>query len=160
MKKSPRLVISLESQTLQVWQFGICVREFPVSTSSRGEGFEKDSYRTPTGRFRISEKIGAGERSGTIFKCRLPVGFWQPHEATDDDLILTRILRLDGLDEANCNTLERCIYIHGTNCEDTLGQPASHGCVRMGNADVMELFDMVDVEDVVEIYPKFRLARI
>ena len=51
----------------------------------------------------------------------MPVGQWQPGESPDDDLVLTRILRLDGLDSANANTLERCIYIHGTNREDLVG---------------------------------------
>jgi lipoprotein-anchoring transpeptidase ErfK/SrfK len=153
MKTSRRLVISTAEQILRVRQGGCYIREFVISTAAMGMGCAKDSYMTPPGRFRLAEKIGAGEPSGTIFKCRLAVGLWQPGEAPDEDLILTRILRLDGLDAANANTMERCIYIHGTNREDMLGQPASHGCIRLGNTDMIELFDMVAVGDRVEILP-------
>ena len=83
----------------------------------------------------------------------MSIGVWQAGDASEEDLILTRILRLEGLDEDNANTLERCIYIHGTNREDLLGEPASHGCVRLGNADVIELYDMVGAGDLVEIHP-------
>ena len=153
---SLRMVISMDDQNLKVLHGDSCVREFAVSTAAMGAGFVKDSYRTPTGRFRICEKIGGGEPSGTIFKCRIPVGLWHPGEASGDDLILTRILRLEGLDVANANTLERCIYIHGTNREDMIGQPASHGCIRLTNAGVIELFDMVAVGDPVDILPAIR----
>jgi hypothetical protein len=153
MKPSVRLVISLDDQNLKVFQGDCCIREFAVSTAVMGMGFAKDSYQTPTGRFRVCARIGAGEPSGTIFKGRVPVGLWQAGEAPEEDLILSRILRLEGLDAANANTLERCIYMHGTNCQDMLGQPASHGCIRLGNADVIELFDMVSIGDFVEILP-------
>ena len=156
MKTRPRLVISLDRQNLQVIQGGACLREFTVSTALKGAGCEMDSYRTPTGRFRIAEKVGAGQPSGTLFKGRVAVGCWLPDDDPEADLILSRILRLDGLDEANANTLARCIYIHGTNREDMLGRPASHGCVRLGNADVMELFDLVAEGDLVEIVPATR----
>lgn len=128
-----------------------CVREFVVSTAARGTGFETGSLCTPTGRFRIHARIGSGEPVGTIFKARLPVGVWHPGENEEDDLILTRILQLDGLDPHNANTMQRYIYIHGTNREDLLGQPSSHGCVRLSNADMIELFDLVDECVVVEI---------
>jgi len=148
-----RLVISVAEQNLRVYRGGHCIREFAVSTAARGMGFVKDSHRTPTGRFRVCERIGDGLPSGTIFKRRVPVGLWHPGDAAEEDLILTRILRLEGLDEANTNTLERCIYIHGTNREDRLGEPASHGCVRLGNADMIELCGMVSEGDPVEIQP-------
>lgn len=156
MNPSLRLVISIGGQNLKVLRGDCCIREFVVSTALKGMGFQQDSHLTPGGRFRVAEKIGDGAPSGTIFKCRVPVGLWHPGEAPEDDLILTRIIRLDGLDEANANTLERCIYIHGTNREDLLGEPASHGCVRLGNADVIELFSMVANGDLVEIQPVTR----
>ena len=98
--------------------------------------------KTPTGRFRIEEKIGDGMPSGTVFKSRRPV------KATkkllrEEDLIMTRILWLDGRDARNANTHERFIYIHGTNHEEKIGEPASHGCIRMRNADLLELFESV-----------------
>lgn len=153
MNRSLRLVISMDEQNLRVLRGDGCLREFAVSTAAKGMGFQKDSYQTPAGRFRVAGKIGAGAPRGTIFKCRVPVGIWHPGEAPEDDLILSRILLLEGMDEANANTLERCIYIHGTNREDLLGQPASHGCVRLGNADMIELFNMVADGDLVEIQP-------
>jgi hypothetical protein len=130
-----------------------CIACFDISTSEKGMGFEEGSYRTPAGRFRICEKIGDGEPSGTIFKARKPVGIWRPGERCDEDLVLTRILRLDGLDPANRNTLQRFIYIHGTNNEAAIGRPAGHGCVRLRNDDMIALYDMMNADDLVEILP-------
>lgn len=152
MNSSISLVVSIDHQTLKVMQAGQCVREFSVSTAGKGMGFETDSYRTPTGHFRIAAKIGDGEPQGTIFKCRVPVGAWNG-EDLEGDLILSRILQLEGLDEANRNTMDRHIYIHGTNREDLLGCPASHGCVRLSSADMVALFDLVTEGDLVEILP-------
>ena len=150
-----KLQISMDDQSLKVLDGDACLREFAVSTAEKGMGFENGSHRTPTGNFRISQKIGAGEAEGTIFKGRIPVVQWDGKNL-EGDLILTRILRLDGLDPGNRNTLERYIYIHGTNREDQLGRPSSHGCVRMANADVLELFDMVEEGTGVEILPATR----
>ena len=116
-------------------------------------GFTEGSFRTPTGRFAISEKIGAGEPIRTRFDARVPVGIWDPGDSCKGDLILTRILRLAGLDPENANTMDRYIYIHGTNREDQLGTMASHGCIRLANAEMMELFDAVEVGTPVTISP-------
>ncbi len=116
-------------------------------------GFTEGSLRTPTGKFRVSEKIGAGEPIYTKFVARVPVGAWEPSDTTEDDLILTRILRLEGLDAENANTLDRYIYIHGTNREDLIGRPASHGCVRLANSDMSELFDAVETGAEMTISP-------
>jgi hypothetical protein len=151
MNSQSRLVISIGEQKLRVFRGEQCVCEYAISTSAKGEGFEIGSFRTPTGRFRISEKIGDGEPPGTIFKCRVPVGLWSQGEHPDEDLILTRILRLDGLDDENLNTMERCIYIHGTNREDLIGEPVSHGCIRLANDEMLELFGWVERGDAVEI---------
>ena len=106
--------------------------------------------KTPTGRFRIAEKIGAGMPSGTVFKSRRPVKVTKKL-LRDADLVMTRILWLDGLDLGNANTHERFIYIHGTNHEESLGKPASHGCIRMRNSDLLELFEQVEVDTLVTI---------
>ncbi len=156
MNPPPRIEVSMDDQTLKVIQGDECLREFSISTSAKGMGFIEGSYRTPTGRFRISEKIGAAEAAGTIFKCRVPVGKWSPGDSIDSDLVLTRILRLEGLDAMNANTRQRNIYIHGTNREDKLGGPASHGCVRLGNAEMIELFDMTNEGMEVGIFPMTR----
>jgi lipoprotein-anchoring transpeptidase ErfK/SrfK len=99
--------------------------------------------KTPSGHFRVAEKIGGGLPSDAIFQSRVPLKPEDPLPPTDD-LVMSRILWLDGLDEHNANTHDRFIYIHGTKHEDKIGNPASHGCVRMRNADVIELFDLVD----------------
>ena len=106
--------------------------------------------KTPTGRFRIAEKIGGAAPSGTIFQGRVPLKPGEPLPPTED-LVISRILWLDGLEEHNANTRERFIYIHGTKHEDKIGSPASHGCVRMRNADVIDLFDLVDEDTPVVI---------
>ena len=123
MSTSTHLEVSLDRQTLDLSINGNLVRTFSISTSEKGMGFEEGSLRTPTGRFRISEKIGADEPIFTRFVARTPVGIWDSSETSDDDLILTRILRLEGLDPENANTWDRYIYIHGTNREDQLGTP-------------------------------------
>ena len=81
--------------------------------------------------------------SRTIFRSRVPMGPEDPLPSTED-LVMSRILWLDGLDEHNANTRDRFIYIHGTKHEDKIGTPASHGCIRMRNDDVVELFELVD----------------
>ncbi len=123
---------------------------YPVSTSAFGAGVEPGSHRTPTGRFVVAEKIGHRAPAGMIFNSRLPTG--QLAGADDPgDLILSRILWLDGLEPGNANTRSRYIYIHGTNHEDDIGRPASHGCVRMRNADILELYEKVGEGTPVEI---------
>ncbi len=138
------LYVSIGEQRLRLYQGSELIAEYPISSAANGIGFHEGSYRTPTGRFEISEKIGDGEETGTIFKSRQPVGVWDGSPC-DDDLVLTRILRLHGLDAENANSMERYIYIHGTNQEQLLGQPASCGCIRMGNQDVIDLFDRIEV---------------
>ncbi len=154
MKKNRRILVSIADQKLVVIDdHAGRIASFDVSTSEKGIGFEEGSYRTPTGKFRICEKIGDGEPLGTIFKARKPVGLWHPGSPCEDDLVLTRILRLDGIDPRNRNTLQRFVYIHGTNNEAGIGRPAGHGCVRLRNMDMITLFGMVDVDCPVEILP-------
>jgi lipoprotein-anchoring transpeptidase ErfK/SrfK len=126
------------------------MRSYPVSTSRFGEGFEPGSQKTPLGRFRIAQKIGAGAELGMIFKSRVATGRIGC-EGEPDDFVETRILWLDGIDAENRNTRERYIYIHGTNHESMIGTKASHGCVRMRNVEIIELFDLVGEGTVVEI---------
>ena len=153
MKPTRRIEVSIDDQRLHVFEGQRWICQYAISTAAKGMGFTLNSYRTPTGRFQIVEKVGAGMASGTIFKMRIPVGLWQPGDASDSDCVLSRILRLDGLEPANANTLERFIYIHGTQHEDRLGQPASHGCIRLGNAEMIELFDLVDEGTEIIIHP-------
>jgi lipoprotein-anchoring transpeptidase ErfK/SrfK len=135
--------VSIRDQQLTVAEDEKPIRTYPVSTSRFGIGTEKGSLKTPTGRFCVAQKVGDDMPSGTIFVGRIPL---QPDEALPqtEDLVTSRILWLHGLDEENANTRDRFIYIHGTKHEDKIGTVASHGCVRMRNADVIELFEMVD----------------
>ncbi len=152
------LWIKVAEQRLMLMQSGRIVKVWPVSTSLRGLGYLEGSLRTPVGFFQIYEKIGAGMPLGAIFKNRVATGkVWNSKEPSEidqeKDLILTRILRLDGRDCANRNTLYRYIYIHGTNQESRIGMPTSHGCIRMRNSDIVELFDLVPVMTGVLIEP-------
>ena len=136
------LHISIRSQRLTVSKDRKSIRTYPVSTSRFGIGTEEGSHKTPVGQFRIAEKIGGGMASGTIFRGRVPLMSDDPPPPTED-FVMSRILWLDGVDADNANTHARFIYIHGTKHEDKIGRPDSCGCVRMRNADVIELFDLV-----------------
>jgi lipoprotein-anchoring transpeptidase ErfK/SrfK len=135
--------VSIGDQRLTVIHNDQPIRAYPVSTSRFGVGTEEGSLKTPTGRFRVAEKIGSEMPNGTIFVGRVPL---DPGEAPppSEDFVMSRILWLDGLDPDNANTRGRFIYIHGTKHEDEIGTAASNGCVRMRNADVIELFELVD----------------
>jgi hypothetical protein len=159
-----RIDIDTRLQRLYLWEpypdGDMLIREYPVSTAKKGLGEQCGSYCTPRGRHRIGEKIGEDQPLYAVFKSRQPTGeIWSPslgEEDSDRDWILTRILWLEGLEEGNnrggqVDTHDRYIYIHGTNEEHLIGKPASHGCIRMRNADVAELFDLVEVGTPVAI---------
>jgi lipoprotein-anchoring transpeptidase ErfK/SrfK len=154
MKKSPqaKIHISVGKQRLTLKSGGKTLGTYPVSTSRFGLGTKEGSMKTPTGRFRIAEKIGDGMPLGTVFKSRLPVKVTKKL-LREEDLVMTRILWLDGLDPRNANTHERFIYIHGTNHEESIGEPASHGCIRMRSSDLLQLFERVEIDTPVAIKP-------
>ena len=114
--------------------------------------------KTPVGRFRIAEKIGADQPTDIAYQARVPLRA-TAEALKGDDLIMSRILWLEGLDEANANTHARYIYIHGTNHEEKIGEPASHGCIRMKNADIAELFELVEIGTPVVIAPPRLVSR-
>jgi len=154
MKKSPeaKIQISVRAQQLILKGGRKKLASYPVSTSRFGLGSKEGSFKTPTGKFRITEKIGQGMPLGTVFKSRRPVKATKK-ALREEDLVMTRILWLDGLERRNANTHGRYIYIHGTNHEEKIGLPDSHGCIRMKNADLVELFDRVSEGTPVEIRP-------
>lgn len=139
-----KIEISIRDQKLDLIREGETLCSFPVSSSRFGLGSEEGSNKTPLGEFKISEKIGHDLPHGTIFRSRLPLPPGDPFPETED-WITSRILWLEGLEEHNANTRDRFIYIHGTKHEDKVGTPDSHGCIRMRNEDVIELFTLVDV---------------
>jgi lipoprotein-anchoring transpeptidase ErfK/SrfK len=142
--------ISIRDQTLILRCGDKVLASYPVSSSRFGLGTELGSRKTPLGQFRIAEKIGHDMPQGTVFRSRIPLGPSDPLPETED-LITSRILWLDGMDADNSNTKARYIYIHGTRQEDRIGRPDSHGCIRMRNADVIELFDLVQEGTPVRI---------
>ena len=149
----PRIEISLAEQTLKLLDdAGGLVRSYLVSTSKNGAGEMKDSYCTPRGRHIIRAKIGAGVAENTIYTGRRPSGeiytqvLGERHPGRD--WILTRVLWLSGCEPgfnrlSNVDTMQRYIYIHGSPDSAQMGKPASIGCIRMRNRDIIELFDQV-----------------
>jgi lipoprotein-anchoring transpeptidase ErfK/SrfK len=146
-----KIYIHVPSQTLDLLaEDGSVERRYAISTSCFGLGTEPGSNKTPLGNFRVGEKIGDDAQPGEIFVSRQPTGQCGT-EDDPEDRVQTRILWLEGADPENANTRERYIYIHGTNAESALGTPASHGCVRMSNLDVIDLYDRVPVGTAVVI---------
>ena len=148
------LRVSVSAQRLDIiGQDGRVTRSFPVSTAKKGTGSEPDSHKTPLGWHRICQKIGDDAAPGTQFVGREPSGrVWKSTDPVEEkNLVLTRILWLDGEEPHNRTSKDRYIYIHGTNREDLIGTPASAGCVCLKNSDVIELYDLVPNGTRVEI---------
>jgi hypothetical protein len=156
--------VDIRLQQLYLWEAypdgDMLIRQYSISTAANGAGEQSGSHCTPRGRHRIAEKIGAGAPLCSAFKSRVPTGeIWTPEldaEYPGRDWILTRILWLEGREPGKnqgdgVDSHARYIYIHGTNEEHKLGTPASHGCIRMRNADVAELFDLVEAGTEVRI---------
>ena len=154
------VIVSIARQSLRLRQGGVDRMVFDVSTASRGAGCRNGSFCTPLGLHRIRLKIGAGCAPGTVFVGRRPTGeVLTPalrERFPERDWILTRVLWLDGL-EAGVNrggdvdTLRRLVYIHGTADEARIGQPTSHGCIRMRSDDIVQLFDAVTNGTLVDL---------
>src|SRR5436189_3175181 len=149
-KSRVHIEVCVSDQELKLRRGRKVIRRYPVSTSRFGLGTEEGSKKTPLGRFRVGDKVGEAMPAGTIFVGRVALKPDDPLPPTQD-LVLSRILWLDGLEVHNANTRDRFIYIHGTKHENKIGLPDSHGCIRMRNADVIELFDLVDVDTPVTI---------
>ena len=156
----PAAIVDVSSQRLHVFAGETCVDSYPVSTSRFGTGEKQDSYKTPCGVHCVAEKIGADAAFAEIFRARKrthQVARIEPGKnRSDKECITSRILWLAGLEEgrnkgAGVDSHARYIYIHGTDEEGLIGQPASEGCVRMKNNDVMDLFERLDVSSLVII---------
>ena len=135
------LEISIRNQQMRLYFDVNEYKEYQISSSRFGVGYEVDSYKTPLGNFEIKQKIGDGKPLGTIFKGRSVCGIHEFENEIDEDLILTRILWLNGLDNLNSNT----------NHEKDLGRPSSMGCIRMSNRDVLEVYDLLTIGSKVLI---------
>ena len=137
----PRIEVTISSQQLDLLDDGgALIKRYPVSTATRGPGELNGSYCTPRGQHVIRARIGAGQPPNTVFV----------------DWILTRILWLSGCEPGfnrlgDVDTMRRYIYIHGSPDAVEMGRPGSIGCIRMRNADIVDLFDRVDVGTAVKI---------
>lgn len=157
----PSIRISIGQQTLTLFDdAGRAVRRYAVSTAGNGAGELFGSYCTPRGRHLVRAKIGAAQPVNTVFVRRRPTGeIYTPALGASfpgRDWILTRILWLSGCEPARnrlgrVDTMRRYIYIHGSPDQATMGVPGSHGCIRMRNADIIELFDLVAPYTPVDI---------
>jgi len=165
-QKKAAIIISITNQTLYLFKHEKCVSRFLISSAEAGIGNLEGSFQTPLGAHKISEKIGKNAPIASIFKARkntkkIATILKKADEKSGDDNITSRILRLEGLEEGvnrgtnikgnNVDSSSRYIYIHGTDEEGRLGQPASHGCIRMANQDIIELFEKTTISTLVVI---------
>ncbi len=156
-----RIHISLAKQTLTLIDaVGQEVRRYVVSTARKGAGEQNGSFCTPRGRHLIRAKIGGGQAENTVFVRRRPSGEVYSREFAERfpgrDWILTRILWLSGCEPGrnrlgSVDTMRRYIYIHGSPDSTPMGIPGSIGCIRMRNAELIELFDLVPPYTPVDI---------
>ncbi len=159
-----RIIVSIAKQ--QLFCMGVdggVLRVYAVSTSRFGVGNQAGSFKTPLGEHRIEQKIGAGCEINEVFVGRQAMGVLETlreqNQLLPDDIISSRILWLSGMQPGinqgeGIDSFQRYIYIHGTAEEDKIGSFASHGCIRMRNEDVIELFDLVDEGCIVDIQEK------
>ena len=154
------LQVCLATQTLVAFRDGTPFKRYRVSTASRGSGQKMGSEQTPLGEHVVRLKIGTGEPRAAVFVGRRATGeVWSPsltRQFPERDWVLSRILWLDGCvrgvnRRGDVDTLRRYIYIHGTPDHEPMGVAASHGCIRMTNDDVIELFDRVERGTRVDI---------
>lgn len=147
------IYINIEKQHLQLLQNDSVLLQYPVSTAANGPGEQRGSNCTPRGWHTIRAKVGEGCVPNTVFIKRRPTGeIYSPAlraQFPDRDWILTRILWLSGLETGknrlgNVDTMRRYIYLHGSPDDVQMGVPGSHGCVRMRNDNIMELFDNIE----------------
>jgi len=156
-----KIAINIPAQELELYDDAKnTIRKYQVSTAAKGAGEMIDSFCTPRGRHIIRAKIGSGLPENAVLVGRRPTGeIFAPEmgiQFPDRDWILTRILWLSGCEHGfnrlgKVDTMKRYIYIHGTPDSVQLGVPGSHGCIRMRNNDMVELFDLVSVGTAVEI---------
>ncbi len=146
--------IDISKQRLFVMKNDQIVSSYPISSSKYGEGSKQNSFKTPLGHHKIKEMIGSNAKINTIFKSRIKTNKQAKIEQnpifTNDDYITSRIIWLDGQESginkgSGVDSFSRYIYIHGTHEEGMIGSKASHGCIRMFNNDVIELYDTVKI---------------
>ena len=143
--------VSVADQKMLVFQKGLEIARYDVSTSKFGVGGHAGSYTTPLGNMEVARKIGSNAPCGMKFHSRRPTGEIVRPNSPGRDPIVTRILWLRGLEPQNRDAFSRCIYIHGTAEEWRIGTPASYGCIRLRSQDVIQLFNTIGVGARVEV---------
>src|SRR2546426_1488340 len=147
------LIISVRDQKLMLLQNGGKVATYPVSTSKFGLGDFLGRMTTPLGYLTVAQKIGDNAPVGAVFHNRRFTGEILAPNSPGRDPVITRIIWLRGLEAQNALAFHRCIYIHGTPEEKTIGQPASYGCIRMKSSDIAALYNQVQLGAIVQIVP-------
>jgi L,D-transpeptidase-like protein len=150
---SHRLIISIRDQKLMLLENGARVAIYPVSTSKYGVGDLRGRMTTPLGYLVVAKKIGGNAPAGAVFHNRQWTGEILQPNTPGRDPVTTRIIWLSGLEAQNAQAFHRCIYIHGTPEEKTIGRPASYGCIRMKASDIAVLYDQIPVCALVQIIP-------
>ena len=152
--ESVHIEVDISEQRLYLIENSLIKASYPISTSKYGEGSIENSFKTPLGKHSIKEMIGEEAQINTIFTSRIntkrSATIIDQFEDTDNDYVTSRIMWLDGEEDGlnkggNVDSFRRYIYIHGTHEEGLIGTKASHGCIRMFNYDVIELFNLVNI---------------
>ena len=152
--ESAHIEVDISEQRLYLIENSLIKASYPISTSKYGEGSIENSFKTPLGKHSIKEMIGEEAEITTIFTSRIntkrSATIIDQFEDTDNDYVTSRIMWLDGEEDGlnkggNVDSFRRYIYIHGTHEEGLIGTKASHGCIRMFNYDVIELFNLVNI---------------
>jgi lipoprotein-anchoring transpeptidase ErfK/SrfK len=159
-EKKQVVIVDISDQELYLMEGNENKKTYPVSTSKYGTGNKWGSNKTPLGIHQILKKIGAGAKIGTIFMATINMDkiarIYEDYTDVEEDFVTTRIMWLKGMEEGvnlgeGIDSYDRRIYIHGTPEEGLIGRPASHGCIRMKNSDVVDLFDLVSEGTLVTI---------
>ena len=158
--ENAHIEVDISEQRLYLIENSLIKASYPISTSKYGEGSIENSFKTPLGEHSIKEMIGEEAEINTIFASRIntkrSATIIDKFEDTDNDYVTSRIMWLDGEEDGynkggNVDSFNRYIYIHGTHEEGLIGTKASHGCIRMFNYDVIELFYLVNIGTKVTI---------
>ncbi|MFN2507962.1 MAG: L,D-transpeptidase family protein [Chthoniobacterales bacterium] len=150
---SNQAIVSVKEQKLMLLQNGARIATYPVSTSKFGLGDGFGKMTTPVGAMAVAQKIGDRAPQGAVFHNRRYTGEILRPNAPGRDPIVTRIIWLRGLELSTARAFARCIYIHGTAEEKTIGRPASYGCIRMKSKDVTALYSQLPVGAIVQVVP-------
>ena len=152
--ENAHIEVDISEQRLYLIENSLIKASYPISTSKYGEGSIENSFKTPLGEHSIKEMIGEEAEINTIFTSRIntkrSATIIDQFEDTDNDYVTSRIMWLNGEEDGlnkggNVDSFRRYIYIHGTHEEGLIGTKASHGCIRMFNYDVIELFNLVNI---------------